>query len=151
MKDFETLIEELNQTARAAGAAEQQFHKEAAERAKQLSEERAFAYRRVNLLRLVATGMRSAETEEEALERGRRVMLREVGWNGATQAQKEVAERFTPVAAAIRASTAEEEPADASTVSDTFAEFEAWYADERNGAFLSLMEREVVELPLVEV
>ena len=31
------------------------------------------------------------------------------------------------------------------------AVFEEWFAENRNGAFLSLMDGEVLELPLVEV
>ena len=32
----------------------------------------------------------------------------------------------------------------------TLRDCEAWFAEHRNGPFLSIMEREMVELPLVE-
>ena len=47
-------LDGLQQTAHAAGAAEEQFRKEAARRAEELSTARAFAWRRLNLLRAVA-------------------------------------------------------------------------------------------------
>ena len=74
-------------------------------------------------------------------------MLREVGWSGATEPQREVADRFAPVVAAL-AAAASDEPADPAAA---LAAFEAWFAEARGAPFLGLMEREVVELPLVEI
>ena len=150
---FATWLETLTAEARGAGAAEQQHQKDAARRAAELKEARAFAWRRLNLMRTLAAAVRSAEDAEAATAAGRAAMLREVGWNGATQAQRDVAERFAPVTLAVWAATrpepdAEPEPGDAAAA---FAAFEDWYAAERGAPFLALMEREIVELPLVEV
>lgn len=146
---FATWIEELTQAARAAGAAEQEHQKEAARRAAALAEARAFAWRRVNLMRKVASAVRGAEEEEAAAAAGRGVLLREVGWNGATAPQREVADRFAPVVLAVWEATRPE--AEASEVPEVWAAFEDWYAAERGRPFLTLMEREIVELPLVEI
>ena len=78
---------------------------------------------------------------------GAPTLLAEAGWTGATEAQREVAEKFVPVAQAVAAAAAGEEADPAAAL----AAFEAWYAETRQVPFLALMEREVVELPLVEV
>lgn len=144
------LIDELGDKARAASVAEQRFQKEVAQRAAEFKQERAFAYRRLNLLKAVSAAVARAESEGEALAAGRRAFFDEVGWNGATQNQKDVAARFESVAVAIR-TVASREGGDAAEVTAALADFEAWYAETRKAPLLALMERETVELPLVEV
>ncbi len=150
-QDFSGLLEELEAVARAAGAAEIEFQKEVAKHAAELREERAFAWRRLNLLRAVAAAVAAAKDEDEAGAAGRKAFYGQVGWNGATQNQRDVAERFAPVVAAVWTATRPEGPKDAAEVKDALATFEAWYAETRSAPFLSLMERDIVELPLVEV
>lgn len=150
-KDFSGLLDELSARASEAGVAEQQYQKEVARRMAELKEARAFAWRRVNLLRAIAASVKDAKDEEEARAGGRKAFYREVGWNGGTQNQREVCEVFEPVILAVWAATREEEPADAVTIEQEFENFETWYAETRERPFLSLMERDIVELPLVEV
>jgi hypothetical protein len=138
------LIETLGAAATAASTAEQDHQKEAARRAAELREQRAFAWRRLNLVRATTAAVRGADGPEAIAAAGRRTLLAEAGWSGATEAQREVADRFVPVAEALAAG-GEADPAAA------LAAFEAWYAETRQAPFLALMEREVVELPLVEV
>lgn len=147
MTSFATYLESLTATARAANVAEQAHQKQAAARAAELRAEREFAWRRLNLMRAVAAAFGDAE-EEAAAAAGRAAMLRQVGWSGATQAQRDVAERFTPVALAVWRAAWEDPAADPAAA---LAEFEAWYAAERAAPFLGLMDRDIVELPLVEV
>lgn len=149
---YTAYLEDLGSTAREASIAEEQFRKQAALRAEELKTERAFAFRRLNLVKAIGRAVNSAENEEDALKDGRAVFFREVSWNGATQKQKEVADQFNTVVLAIwsavrPAGETDEQP----PVSDALAAFEKWYAESRNTAFLNLMEREIVELPLVEV
>lgn len=150
-QNFTSLLEELSAQANEAGAAEQQLQKEVARRIAELKEARAFAWRRVNLLRAVAAAVKEAQNEEEARAAGRKRFYREVGWNGGTQNQRDVCEGFVPVILAIWAATREEEPDDVAVVREELDAFEAWYAETRGGSFLALMERDIVELPLVEV
>jgi hypothetical protein len=148
MTAFATYVDGLAATARAASAAELQHQKQAAARAAELRAAREFAWRRLNLMRGVAAAVGGAEDEAAATAAGRAAMLRLVGWNGATQAQRDVADRFAPVVAAVWAATRENPEADAAAA---LADFEAWFAAERSAPFLGLMEREIAELPLVEV
>ncbi len=146
MSDFQSYLDRLNATAKAANAAELEHAKAAAARAAELRAERAFAWRRLNLMRTIAAAVKDGE-EAEAAAAGRAAFLAAVGWTGAAEAERAVAERFAPVAAAVRAA-ARDEPADPAAA---LADFEAWYAAERGVPFLALMEREIVELPLVEI
>ncbi|HRO12611.1 hypothetical protein [Amaricoccus sp.] len=143
-------IETLATTARAASTAEQDFQKEAARRAAQLREARAFAWRRLNLVRATASAVRGAEGPEAVAEAGRETLFRESGLGRAAEANREVAERFVAVAEAVAAAGGDD-PDPAADPAAALAAFEAWYAAARGGPFLALMEREVVELPLVEV
>ncbi len=54
-----------------AHAAEAAFRRDAAERIKALERERAFAFRRLNLMRAVADALATAETEEAAVATAR--------------------------------------------------------------------------------
>lgn len=148
---YATYIGDLDRIARAASAAEEQFRKEAARRAEELRKERVFAFRRLNLLRAVGNAVRSADKAEEAQANGRHVLSREAGWSGATPAQQEAADRFAPVTLSIWAATGEGREGDGISTADAMASFEKWFEESRKTAFLNLMEREVVELPLVEI
>jgi hypothetical protein len=149
MITFASWLEALTGEAHAANVAEREHQAEAARRAAELREARAFAWRRVNLVRAVAAAVTGARNEEAAVAAGRGAMLRAVGWNGATQAQRDVAERFAPVSLAVWTAT-RPEAADGGEAAAALADFEAWYAG-RGTPFLALMEREIPELPLVEV
>ena len=151
-EEYTAYLNDLDRIAREASAAEEQFRKEAARRAEELKNERAFAYRRLNLLRAIGRAVATAKDADEAQRSGRSVFFREVGWNGATQAQRDVAEQVAPVILAIwNATRLDEGTDDGSSVPEALAAFEGWFEETRNTAFLNLMEREIVELPLVEV
>lgn len=149
MTVFATYLDSLDATARMASAAEVEHQKEAAARAAELRTERAFAWRRLNLMRSLAGAVRGAEKAEDAATAGRAAMLGLVGWNGSTQAQRDAADRFAPVVLAVWAALREGE--DGTDPGAALVEFEDWFAAERGAPFLGLMEREMVELPLVEI
>jgi hypothetical protein len=147
MTGFTRYLESLTDAAKAASAAELEHQKQAAARAAELRRERELAWRRLNLMRSVGAAVGQAEDEAAAAAAGRGAMLREVGWSGAAEAQGQVADRFAPVVRAVW-TAARGEAADPTAA---LAEFEAWFAAERGVPFLGLMEREIVELPLVDI
>ena len=90
--------------------------------------------------------------------------MRELEWTGATEAQRQALEQFQPVVLAAwtlsrvtegegdkAADTAADKAAKMAALQRALTVFEQWFAASRNGPFLSVMEREVVELPLVEI
>ncbi len=151
-------LDALEHTAHDVSAAEERYRREAAVRFRELEQQRAFAFRRLNLMRTVAAAVAGIEEEAEAQAAGGAAFLRELDWTGATESQRQTLEQFRPVIlAAWRLSCAEAEGAESGAAADgaalarALAAFEQWFAGARNGAFLTVMEREIVELPLVEV
>lgn len=151
-------LDRLESAAKAANVEEEAYRKEALDRVKELERQRAYAFRRLYLVRTMAASLEDAKDADEAVARGSSVFLREVNWTGGTEAQREVVRRFTPVVMAlwaIRQSEAGQPDAVAeikdSSVEKEFVAFEAWYAGNRNTEFLSLMDAEPIDLPLVEV
>ncbi len=145
-------LDELERAARGASAAEEAYRREAAARFRQFEQERAFGFRRLNLMRTVTAAVVDAKDEDEAAQAGGQAFLRELEWSAATESQRQALEKFRPVIlAAWRLAQAEEAATDAAVLAAALAEFERWFAEARDTPFLSLMEREPVELPLVEV
>ncbi|MGB3044301.1 MAG: hypothetical protein WBB98_14050 [Xanthobacteraceae bacterium] len=149
------LLDDLDRIAHDASINEENYRKEAAIRFRELEQDRAFGFRRLNLMRTVTAALDGCETEEDAILRGSTAFLHELGWSGTSETQQETLTNFAPVIAACwQAMQPEapetETPADSASIIEKLRAFEAWFAEHRNGAFLSIMEREIVELPLVE-
>ncbi len=145
-------LDELDRQAKAANVAEDEFRRNIAKRVRELEEERAFAFRRLNLMKSVGQAVADAKDEEEVKVRGSAAFLTEVGWTGGSQFQRDVVEKFAPVALAVwAASKPEAKDEDAAEITKELAAFEAWFAQDRETPFLTLMQQEIPELPLVEI
>ncbi len=149
------LLDDLDRIAHNASINEENYRKEAAARFRELEQDRAFGFRRLNLMRTVTAALDGSETEEDAILRGSTAFLHELGWTGTSEAQQETLTNFAPVIAACWLATQPEAPetgapADSASIIEKLRAFETWFAEHRNGPFLSIMEREIVELPLVE-
>jgi len=155
-------LDDLERTAHQLSADEETYRREAAVRFRELEQARAFAFRRLNLMRTIIDAVGGIEEEEDAMKAGTIAFMREVEWPGATEAQRQAIEQFKPVVlSAWQISRVEGDAGDTSGIDtsamDTsamekaLADFEHWFANTRNSPFLTVMEREVVELPLVEV
>jgi len=146
-------VETLERAAHVASAAEDDFRRTAMSRIRALELERAFAFRRLNLVKAIVAAIAGAKDEAEAVAMGSAALLREVNWTGASKNQRDVVDRFMPVIQALRRAgdAAAEPPPTTTAAADELAAFERWYQDTRNAPFLSLMEAEVQELPLVEL
>jgi len=149
------LLDDLDQIAHTAAVNEENFRKEAAARFRELEQDRAFGFRRLNLMRSVTSALSGCETQEDALVKGSAAFLHELGWSGTSDTQQETLQRFEPVIIACwqAAQGDPEQPVAApnsAAIIEKLRAFEAWFAENRNGPFLSIMEREIVELPLVE-
>lgn len=145
-------LDRLDHAARSASIEEEDYRREAMEQIKLLERQRAFAFRRLNLMRAVAASLAEAKDEAEAAACGSAAFLRELNWNGATERQREVVDKFLPVVIALwqmrddaAVTDSEVNPAGAA-----LAEFEKWFSENRNAPFEALMDTEVLELPLVE-
>jgi hypothetical protein len=139
----------LKTAAEAAKAAEGSFRREAAKQIAALERERAFAFRRLNLMQAVADAMASAESEEIAVASAFATLRTRLGLNADSEALSEVITRFGPVAqAAFRSASREEQVA--AGVHAALADFEHWYAESRGSPFWALFEQTVPDTPLVD-
>lgn len=149
--DFLTTLKDA--ADRAAGA-ETAFRREIAARTAALEQERAVAFRRLNLMRAVVESIDAADSEASALAACRSTLRGRLGWSGESEARGEVLARFDAVARALHgrpppagaSSAACEEP----DAAQTLAAFEAWYAETRGTPFWRLFENVMPETPLVD-
>lgn len=149
---FFNFVEELDRQAKAANVAEDEFRNNVTKRIRELEEARAFAFRRLNLVKSVGGAVAQAENEDEVKKNASVIFLAEVGWTGGSQSQRDVVEKFMPVALAIwSASKPDAKPEDGAKIKEELSAFEAWFGQNRDAHFLTLMQQEPVELPLVEV
>ena len=150
MKDG-CFLEALKQAADRAERVEAGFRREVADRTRILEQERAFAFRRLNLMRSVAEVIASAESEDSAVARGISIVRTKLGWSGESEARSEVLSRFAPVARAVFANLASPgaEPPTADVVKE-LSEFESWYTTSHERPFWALFDHYIPETPVVD-
>lgn len=141
-------IEELTEATRTAEAAEAAYRAEYAKRVEMLAQERAFAFRRANLLRAVADAVAGAEDEAAAVAHGLATLRSRLGWGSGSAAQEEIVARFAPVCAALREGDAQAK--EAADPAEALAGFEAWHLEARGIPFWVLFERWMPETPVVD-
>ena len=144
-----SFLDALKAAADRAGAAEGQYRQEAARRIAALERERAYAFRRLNLMRATADAVAECESEEIAVAAALAVVRSRLGWASDSEARVQVLAHFQPVAQAMFRSftPSQEAPAD---VQGALAQFETWYGDTHETAFWTLFEHYVAETPLVD-
>src|SRR2546423_1221665 len=104
MKPAPSFLDDLKLAADRATAAEEEFRRDIAKRTKALETERAFAFRRLNLMRAVAEVVATGEGEEIAVAAATAMLRAKVGWTDDSEARDLVVSRFTPVAVAMYSS-----------------------------------------------
>ena len=148
-------LDALKAAADRTATAEDEFRREVAERTKALAVERAFAFRRLNLMRAIAEGVATAEGEEIAVAAATAVLRAKLGWSDHSEPRDEVVSRFAPVAVAMFESLS---PGDIAATEDTpepevigaLSAFERWYAATHTGPFWALFENYMPETPVVD-
>jgi len=147
----EAFLGKLETDAIAANEAEGAFRKRMMEELAALERVRAFAYRRLNLVREVAKGVASAEDKEEAVARGTAVVRRELGWEHDTESRTETLAQLAAAIGAIFEGSAATQGDAAPDLAGALAEFEGWYEATYGKSFWVLFDQEIPELPLVEI
>jgi hypothetical protein len=143
-------LDGLKDAADRAVKAEEDFRRSIAARTKALETERAFAFRRLNLMRAVAEAIAPAENEEAALAAATATLRARLGWSSDSAARSETLARFAPVAKAMAAEAKPEIPEKTVDMADALAEFEAWYAATHPVPFWVLFENVMQETPVVD-
>jgi hypothetical protein len=146
-----SFLDALKSNADKASAVETEFRRQAAARISALERERAFAFRRLNLMRAVAEAVAAAEDAETAVASSLALVRARLDWSSDSEARDAVLSRFAPVAQAVFASLAPaEEEAPPPDVAAALAEFETWYAASHATPFWALFEHYVAETPVVD-
>jgi len=145
-----SFLDAFKAAAEQAEAAEGQFRQDIARQIAAFERERAFAFRRLNLVRAIADAVRQAESEEAALANASAALCAKIGWSTDSEARTEVLTRFRPVTQAIFRNLAPTADESAASVQSLLAEFENWYAQSRQTPFWVLFEHYIPETPRVD-
>ena len=154
MKSSPSFLDGLKSEADRASGAESAFHRELTQRIKALEQERAFAFRRLNLMQSIAQAVATAEEPAAAVANSLALLRTELGWDEDSESRSAVLSRFAPVAEAVFVNltppSEEHAPSPDAAVIKALAEFERWYAASYPTPFWALFDRYVPEMPLVE-
>lgn len=147
-----SFLGDLKHATERATAAENEFRREIAGRIKAMEDERAFAFRRYNLMRAIADAVASAESEEIAITDATAILRSKLGWSNESEARSVVLSHFAPVAQATFASLtpAKEKEAHGPDVLAALSDFERWYAATHPNPFWALFENYMPETPVVD-
>jgi hypothetical protein len=145
-------LDALKLAADQSAVAENEFRSQIAARIKELEKQRAFAFRRLNLMKEVSGVIAGAESEEIAVAVATAVLRAKLGWADDSEARMAVVSSFAPVAQAMFASLAptESEEEEKPDVTGALKEFEAWYAETHSNPFWVLFENYMPETPVVD-
>jgi len=145
-----SFLDALKAAAARAEIAEAQYRREAAQHIAALERERAFAFRRLNLMSAVAGAIAPCKSEEIAVANALAVLRARLGWETDSDARTDVLSRFAAVAQAVFHDLSPSEDMTAAPVQEALEQFETWYADHHQMAFCALFEHYVTEAPLVD-
>ena len=146
-------LDALKLSADRSAVAEDEFRRQIAARIKELEKQRAFAFRRLNLMKEVSGVVASAESEEIAVAVVTAVLRAKLGWASDSEARMAVVSNFAPVAQAMFASLApvESEDEQQPDVIKALAEFESWYAETHPNPFWVLFDNYMARIPPISI
>lgn len=145
------LIAGFEAAAKAVQEAEMALRKSMAEEIARLERERAYAFRRTRLIRLLASAATGAEDEPAALAAQSQALCEEFDWNAETAAHKEILEQLEPVGKAVwQCACTTDEQASAAATNAALRDFEAWFENARGRSFYVLFEHHIPDTPLVD-
>jgi hypothetical protein len=163
-------LDALTAAAEEAEKAEGALRREMAQRVAALERERAFAFRRLNLMRAVAEAVADAENDETVAEikaqKGavtpetlmeiavacaQGALSDKLGWSSLDPARMAVLKRFDPVARSVFWSLRRPDAPDTvHDVQDALTAFETWYAGSHQQLFWALFDHYIPETPRVD-
>jgi hypothetical protein len=144
------LMAQLEAAANAAWQEEQAVRARLTQEVTRLERRRAFAHRRMHLVRLLAAAGTTAEAEEAAAAAQRAAVCRELGWERESEFRRAVLDRLQPAGLAVWQCARGQEGAGPAAVLAGIDAFEAWYEATHDGPFYALLDREPPEVALVE-
>jgi hypothetical protein len=148
------LVARLRETAETRERDEAAFRRDSEARLQALTALRVAAYRRWHLLQGMAAAAAGCEAADEAAAAALEFALAETGWSEDDACYGEVRGRLVATAAALEAARAAASAADEAAAADAvlaaMRDFEAWYRERFDNAFLDRLEAERGFLPVVD-
>ncbi len=143
-----SVLATLNARADAASTEETAYRRESARKIEVLERSRAFAYRRLNLIRKVAETASGETDAKKACDARIAAAFVEIGWIGGSldeldEKGREAETKFRPVAEAIGSG-------DEAAMLGALDAFEAWFAERFGRPFCSVFDRYVPDTPKVD-
>lgn len=146
----QALLSEFESAAQTAQHAEAVLRKQMTEEIARLERQRAFAFRRVRLIRALADGAAGADTVEAALHGQVRTLCEELEWSGGNESQKEVFKQLEPVCRTVWQCSCGVDGASPANVTAELEAFEQWFEKTRGVPFYNLFDQYVPEVPVVD-
>jgi hypothetical protein len=144
------LIFQFEGAARTAQEAEAALRKTMAAEIARLEREREFAFRRIRLIRLLASSAAGMAAEDEAIAAQCRALRDEFGWDGESEAHKSILEEMRPLDRAVWQCVCEAEGGSHEAAATELAKFEVWFQAKHGTTFYALFDQYVPEAPLVD-
>lgn len=143
-----SVLATLGARADAASTEETAYRRESARKIEVLERARAFAYRRLNLIRKVVDTAAGEPDATKAADARIAAAFVEIGWIGGSLAEldekgREAEAKFRPVAEAVGTS-------DEAAMLAALDAFEAWFAERFGRDFCSVFDRYVPDTPKVD-
>jgi len=145
-----SFLEDLQAAARDAEAAEVAFRREVATKIAGLEQQRAFAFRRLNLMKVIVEAVGPAEDESTAVAYALAALRARLGWESDSEARATVLARFAPVAQTVFASRAPDNENSVTDVPAALTQFETWYSQTHTTPFWTQFEHYIPETPRVD-
>ncbi len=143
-----SVLATLGARADAASTEETAYRRESARKIEVLERARAFAYRRLNLIRKVVDTAAGEPDATKAADARIAAAFVEIGWIGGSLAEldekgREAEAKFRPVAEAVGTS-------DEAAMLAALDAFEAWFAERFGRDFCSVFDRYAPDTPKVD-
>lgn len=144
------LVASFEGAARRAQETEAALRKKVAVQINELERQRAHAFRRTRLIRILASSAEGSEEEDEALLAQRKAVSEEIGWAVESDAYKAILDEMKPLGLSVWRCVCGVEASSPAEVKKEIERFEAWFETKHGTPFYALFDQYVPEAPLVD-
>lgn len=146
----QALVAEFEAAATAAQQAEEALRKKMAAEVAHLERQRAFAFRRMRLVRILTAAAMEQASEEAAVAAQRCGVRDDLGWSGTGEAHEAILARLQPVGRAVWQCTCGADGGTPHRVGVELKAFEDWFEAEHGKSFYALYDQYFPEVPVVD-
>ncbi len=144
------LVANFEGAAKRAQEAETALRKRVAEEIARLERQRAFAFRRARLVRLLATSAEGPQNHEEVAAAQRTAIAEELGWEVESASYKAILDEMKPLGLSVWRCVSNADGSTPELVEAEIEKFETWFEGKHGTSFYALFDQYVPEAPLVD-